>query len=70
MSLDTTTLKNDIKTAMATQRAMTGDTTGDSFAENLATAIKQYVLQLDISYTGGLTAPNGNVEGDFNFSFT
>lgn len=69
MGLDTTNLISAIESAMLQQRGMTTDTTGNAFAEDLAAAIKQYILQLEISYSGGLTAPDGPVAGDFNFTF-
>lgn len=69
MSLDTNNLSIAIKNAMLQQRGTPDDTTGASFADDLATAIKEYLLQLEIAYSGGLSAPDGPVGGTFNFTF-
>lgn len=39
-------------------------------AEKLATAIVEEIKELKITYTSGLTAPNGAVAGTFNAKIT
>jgi len=68
MALSTTRLKDKIKAAY-TDTAAVATTREDGlevFAAALSQAIVDEIKELRITYTGGLTAPNGAVGGTIN----
>ncbi|MDB4157978.1 hypothetical protein N9609_00655 [bacterium] len=69
MSLNKIDLKNDIIQIM-TDMLQRDSTSIEEFATRLSESIDTYVKDADITYTGGLTAPNGAVSGTFNFTLT
>ena len=72
MPLDKATLKTNIKAAFdaAKQKEDNPDAAFDALAGSIADAIDAYVKQMQITYTLGLAAPNGNVTGSFGYTLS
>lgn len=67
MALNIARLKAAIKAAMYVERLEEEDSelSADRFAEAIAAAVIYEITQAKITYTSGLTAPNGAVTGTF-----
>lgn len=63
MSLNLSQLESDLTNLF--ENAKNGSSEAD-FIKGLATAIDNYVKTGELSYTGGLVAPNGTVTGTIN----
>ena len=72
MALDKAKLKSDIKAAFmdAKSKEEGPDAVFDALAGKISEAIDGYVKQIGITYSQGLTAPNGSVAGVFNYTIT
>lgn len=72
MPLNKTQLKADIKAAFTDAKAKESDPDAvfDALAGKISDAIDAYVKQIMITYTIGLTAPNGAVLGTFGYTIS
>ena len=72
MPLNKVQRKADIKAAFANAKAKESDPDAvfDALAGKISDAIDTYVKQMMITYTIGLTAPNGAVTGPFGYTIS
>lgn len=72
MALDTGKLKTDLKRLYQQARDNNegADAALDAFIEGMGDVIEAYVKSITITYTTGLSAPNGPVVGTFEHTIS